>query len=55
MTMTNISFLVSNIDPLIGGTERVTQSIAENLVSKGYNTFLYIPMLIIMVYLLIEK
>ena len=37
--MTNISFLVSNIDPLIGGTERVTQSIAENLVSKGYNTF----------------
>ena len=39
MTMANIAFFVSNIDPFIGGTERVTQSIAENLVFKGYNTF----------------
>ena len=35
--MANIAFFVSNIDPFIGGTERVTQSIAENLVFKGYN------------------
>ena len=33
--MINIAFLVSNIDPFIGGTERVTQSIASNLEKKG--------------------
>lgn len=37
--MNNIAFLVSNIDPYIGGTERVTQTIAQNLSIKGYNVF----------------
>lgn len=37
--MINIAFLVSNIDPFIGGTERVTQSIASNLEKKGYNVY----------------
>lgn len=37
--MTNIAFLVSNINPFIGGTERVTQSIAENLEMIGYNVY----------------
>lgn len=53
--MANIAFFVSNIDPFIGGTERVTQSIAENLVFKGYNTFLCTPMLIIIVFLSIKR
>ena len=37
--MINIAFLVSNIDPFIGGTERVTQSIAKNLENIGYNVY----------------
>lgn len=37
--MANIAFFVSNIDPFIGGTERVTQIIAKNLENIGYNTF----------------
>lgn len=35
----NICFLVSNINPSIGGTERVTQSIAYNLQSLGYKSY----------------
>lgn len=37
--MANIAFFVSNINPFIGGTERVTQIIAKNLDNIGYNTF----------------
>lgn len=35
----NICYLVSNIQPSIGGTERVTISVSENLEAIGYNTF----------------
>jgi len=35
--------MVTNIDPYIGGTERVTQTIAEGLQNRGFNTFFIFP------------
>ena len=35
----NICYLLSNIQPSIGGTERVTISVAENLEQIGYSTY----------------
>lgn len=35
----NICYLISNIDPSIGGTERVTMSVANEFKKSGYNVF----------------
>lgn len=35
----NICYLISNIEPSIGGTERVTISVSENLSNLGYHSF----------------
>lgn len=35
----NICYLISNIEPSIGGTERVTMSVSENLSNLGYHPF----------------
>ena len=35
-----ISFLVTNIDPNVGGTERVTYTLYENFKTIGYTPFL---------------
>ena len=35
----NICYLISNIEPSIGGTERVTISVSKNLSNLGYHSF----------------